>query len=117
VSKPKKTVQVPKIAIIGAGKMGEGIIIGLLKSGVYSPQDIRAYDILENRCKYITQTYKVECPSDVKKAVAFGDICLIAVKPGEGEGSGTDWTSHEAWQIADFNCSRRPIRLLSQASA
>jgi len=83
VSKPKKTVKVPKIAIIGAGKMGEGIIIGLLKSGVYSPQDIKAYDILENRCKYITQTYKVECPSDVKKAVAFGDICLIAVKPGE----------------------------------
>jgi len=83
VSKPKKTVKVSKIAIIGAGKMGEGIIIGLLKSGVYSPQDIKAYEILENRCKYITQTYKVECPSDVKKAVAFGDICLIAVKPGE----------------------------------
>lgn len=83
MSKTKKTGKVPKIAIIGAGKMGEGIIIGLLKSGVYTPQDIKAYEILENRCKYITQTYKVECPSDVKKAVAFGDICLIAVKPGE----------------------------------
>jgi len=83
VSKPKKTAKVPKIAIIGAGKMGEGIIAGLLKSGVYSSQDIKAYEILENRCKYITQTYKVECPSDVKKAVAFADICLIAVKPGD----------------------------------
>jgi len=80
LSKPKKT---PKVAIIGAGKMGEGIIAGLLKSGVYSSQDIRAYEILENRCKYITQTYKVECLSDVKKAVEFADISLIAVKPAD----------------------------------
>jgi len=74
---------VPKIAIIGAGKMGEGIIAGLLKSGVYSHQDIRAYEILENRCKYIAQTYKVECLSNVKRAVEFADICLIAVKPAD----------------------------------
>jgi len=63
--------------------MGEGIIAGLLKSGVYSSQDIRAYEILENRCKYITQTYKVECLSDIKKAVGFADISLIAVKPAD----------------------------------
>jgi len=83
LSKPKKTVKVPKVAIIGAGKMGEGIIAGLLKSGVYGPQDIRAYEILENRCKYIAQTYKVECLSDVKRAVEFADISLIAVKPAD----------------------------------
>jgi len=74
---------VPKVAIIGAGKMGEGIIAGLLKSGVYGPQDIRVYEILENRCKYIAQTYKVECLSDVKRAVEFADISLIAVKPAD----------------------------------
>lgn len=83
LSKPKKTPKLAKVAIIGAGKMGEGIIAGLLKSGVYSPDDIRAYEVLEKRCKYITQTYKVECLSDVKKAAAFADICLIAVKPGD----------------------------------
>jgi len=81
LNKPKKTAKVPKVAVIGAGKMGEGIIAGLLKSGIYSPQDVRAYEILEDRCKYITQTYKVECLSDVKKAVEFADISLIAVKP------------------------------------
>lgn len=81
MNKPKKTAKVPKVAVIGAGKMGEGIIAGLLKSGIYSPQDVRAYEILEDRCKYITQTYKVECLSDVKKAVEFADISLIAVKP------------------------------------
>jgi len=74
---------VPKVAIIGAGKMGEGIIAGLIKSGVYNPQDIKAFEILEKRSKYITQTYNVECLSDVKKTVEFADICLIAVKPAD----------------------------------
>jgi pyrroline-5-carboxylate reductase len=84
MSKPKKTDQkVPKVALIGAGKMGEGIISGLLKSGVYSSGDIKAFEILENRCKYITQTYRLECLSDIKKAAAFADICLIAVKPAD----------------------------------
>jgi len=80
LSKPKK---MPKVAIIGAGKMGEGIIAGLLKSGVYSPEQIRAYEIIEDRAKYITKTYKIECLTDAKKAVTFADISLIAVKPAD----------------------------------
>jgi len=80
LSKPKKT---PKVAIIGAGKMGEGIIAGLLKSGVYSPEQIKAYEILEDRAKYIARTYKIECLTDVTKAVSFADISIIAVKPAD----------------------------------
>jgi len=80
LNKPEK---VPKISLIGAGKIGEGIIKGLLKSGAYRQNDIKAYDIIEKRCQYITHTYNVECSSDVKNAVAFGDICLIAVKPND----------------------------------
>lgn len=71
----------PKVAIIGAGKMGEAIIAGLLKSGNYSPEDIQAVEIVESRRRFINQTYKVECFDDAKKVVDFGDIVLIAVKP------------------------------------
>lgn len=78
-----KPVELPKVAIIGSGKMGEGIIAGLLKSSVYSPQQIQAYEILKDRAKYISRTYKVESPNDVKKAVAFADISIVAVKPGD----------------------------------
>src|SRR3989337_4217760 len=78
-----KTKKVAKVTIIGAGKMGEGIIAGLLKSGVYNPEQIRAYEILEDRVKYIAKAYKIECLSDVKKAVAFADISIIAVKPAD----------------------------------
>jgi pyrroline-5-carboxylate reductase len=75
--------KVPKVSVIGAGKMGEGIIAGLLKSGVYGPQQIQAYEILADRVKYITRTYKIECVSDARKAASFADISIIAVKPGD----------------------------------
>jgi pyrroline-5-carboxylate reductase len=78
-----KLKKVPEIAIIGAGKMGEGIIAGLLKSGVYNTQYIKAYDILQDRRKYITQTYKVECLEDIREMAVFADITLIAVKPSD----------------------------------
>jgi len=84
LSKPEKmTPKVAKVAIIGAGKMGEGIIAGLLKSGVYTPEQIRAYEINEDRAKYITKTYKVECVSNIKRAVDFADLNIIAVKPAD----------------------------------
>lgn len=71
-----------KVAVVGAGKMGEAIISGLLKSGVYDPKDIQAVEIVESRQKYMTQTYNVKCHSNTEKAVAFGDIIIIAVEPG-----------------------------------
>ncbi|UCE44208.1 MAG: pyrroline-5-carboxylate reductase, partial [Candidatus Bathyarchaeota archaeon] len=74
--------ETPKIAVIGAGKMGEAIIAGLLKSGAYSPKEIQAIEIVQGRQEYITQTYSVKCHDKIKKAVAFGDIIVIAVEPG-----------------------------------
>jgi pyrroline-5-carboxylate reductase len=75
LKKPKK------ISIIGAGKMGEAIIQGLLKSEIYSPQDIQIFEILRDRREYVTQTYQVKAASDIRETVAFGDIIIIAVKP------------------------------------
>jgi len=73
----------PKVAVIGAGKMGEAIISGLLKSGAYKPQDIQAFEVIESRSKFISQTYNLKCLDDAKKAAAFADITIIAVKPGD----------------------------------
>ena len=71
----------PKVAIIGAGKMGEAIISGLLKSGEYEPKNIQVFEIIESRSKFINQTYSVECAADARDAASFADITIIAVKP------------------------------------
>jgi len=72
-----------KLAIIGAGKMGEAIIAGLLKSEKYKPQDIQIFEIIENRRKYVSQTYKVTSAKSIRDAASFADITIIAVKPGD----------------------------------
>ena len=70
-----------KITIIGAGKMGEAIIAGLLKSGTYRPHDIQIVEVLADRRKYIVQMYDVTAASTFDDAVQFGDLIVVAVKP------------------------------------
>ncbi len=76
----------PNIALIGAGKMGEAMISGFIKSGTYSPDDILVFEISRDRCEYITQTYEVKCAGNIDEAIAFGNILIVAVKPGAIEG-------------------------------
>ena len=61
--------QLSKVAVIGAGNMGEAMIIGLLKSSVYRPDDLRVVEVVESRRRYMNETYNVECV-DLKEAVA-----------------------------------------------
>ena len=70
-----------KITIIGAGKMGEAIIVGLLKSRIYRPQDIQIVEVLADRLEYILQTYAVAAAHNLDDAIQFGDLIIIAVKP------------------------------------
>lgn len=71
----------PKLAIVGAGKMGEAMITGFLKSGKYEPRDIQVFEIIESRSKYISQKYKVKCVDAAKEAASFADLTIVAVKP------------------------------------
>jgi len=48
----------PKVAIIGAGKMGEAIMAGLLKSGEYSSKGIQAVEVVESRANISTKPMK-----------------------------------------------------------
>ncbi|MCP8312522.1 MAG: pyrroline-5-carboxylate reductase, partial [Candidatus Methylarchaceae archaeon HK02M1] len=73
---------IKKIGIIGAGKMGEALIAGFLKSKAFTPQDICASEIVEGRRRYIADTYHIECFEDIGRLVAFSDLIIVAVKPG-----------------------------------
>lgn len=71
-----------KVAVIGAGKMGEAIIKGLLASEAFSPHDIQIFEIARERREYMAHTYHVQVAEDIAHAVGFADIIVIAVKPG-----------------------------------
>lgn len=68
-----------KIALIGAGAMGEALLSGILNSGV-SGAHVMVAEIREARANELSETYAVTC-SDAQTAVANADLILVVVKP------------------------------------
>ena len=70
-----------KVAILGAGKMGEALLSGLLRAGRH-PEDIVFTERHAERTKLLEQTYDVRGVSTAA-AAEQADTLLVAVKPQE----------------------------------
>ncbi len=67
------------VAILGAGKMGEALLSGLLRSG-RPPSDLRFTEHHGERCALLEERYGVKSMSG-RDAAESADTLLIAVKP------------------------------------
>ncbi|KYH38558.1 MAG: Pyrroline-5-carboxylate reductase [Candidatus Hecatellales archaeon B24] len=70
-----------RIGVIGAGKIGEALISGLLKSGMATSENLRASDVAEQRCGYIAETYGIPCTTDNRRVVEGSDVIIVSVQP------------------------------------
>jgi pyrroline-5-carboxylate reductase len=70
-----------RIAILGAGKIGESLLAGLLSSGWRKPGDIVVTGRREERVKELTERHGVEATLSNSEAVAGAGLVVIAVKP------------------------------------
>jgi pyrroline-5-carboxylate reductase len=70
-----------RIAILGAGKIGESLLAGLLSSGWRKPGDIVVTGRREERLKELTDRHGVEGTLSNSEAVADAGLVVIAVKP------------------------------------
>ena len=70
-----------KITFIGGGNMAEGIISGLVSNEIFEPKNITVFDILDERKKYLKNTYGIIDGEDTSSAVKSADIVLVAVRP------------------------------------
>src|SRR3954462_266553 len=70
-----------KVAILGAGKMGEALLSGLLRSG-RPAADLLFTERHPDRSKLLEERYGVTGVSSVT-AAETADTCLVAVKPQE----------------------------------
>ena len=68
-----------KVAVIGAGVMGEALIAALIRSGVAGPS-IAIVEKREDRCKELIARYGIT-QSALNEAVAASDLILLVVKP------------------------------------
>ena len=70
-----------RIAILGAGKMGEALIAGLLSSGWRQPDEIVAADRRPERLEEVSAQFGASTTSSPAEAVMGAEIVVIAVKP------------------------------------
>ena len=73
------------IAILGAGKIGESLVSGLVSSGWREPSEIVATARREERLAELVKRYGVRTTRDNRAAVQDADVVVIAVKPQDIE--------------------------------
>jgi pyrroline-5-carboxylate reductase len=72
-----------KVGIIGSGKIGEALIKGLISSKKLSRKNLYASDVREERRKYISKKYLIECLHSNLELVDKSEVVILAVKPND----------------------------------
>ncbi len=76
---------ITKLTVLGAGKMGQALVAGLLGSGWLQPSEITVTARSPERIQELTERYGVEGTLDNAGAVAGADVVVVAVKPQDIE--------------------------------
>lgn len=74
-----------RIAILGAGKIGEALVAGLLSSGWSRPEDLVVTARRPERLEELAARYGVTATASNVEAVEGADLVVIAVKPQDIE--------------------------------
>ena len=69
-----------QLCFIGAGNMGEAILSGILRKGLFSKGEISVVEISDERRSLIRKKYGITCTQDLS-AVKKVQRVLLAVKP------------------------------------
>lgn len=80
------TVDERRIAVLGAGKIGEALISGLLSSGWRSPSDIVASSRRSERVSELQERYGIHATLSNGEAALGAALVVLAVKPQDIEG-------------------------------
>jgi pyrroline-5-carboxylate reductase len=70
-----------QLAIIGAGRMAEALIAGLVSSKTWEPASLWATDASAERRDLVKRLFGIQVGPDNREAASWAEIVLIAVKP------------------------------------
>lgn len=70
-----------KLGFIGCGNMANAMIGGIIKNGLYKPEEIIVSDAVEASLIKAAQDLKVNTTGDNKEVVEKADIVVLSVKP------------------------------------
>jgi pyrroline-5-carboxylate reductase len=77
---------VKKLALIGCGKLGEGLLSGMLGSQLVSVHRVEATVAHQPRADYLAEKYGIKAHTDNLQAVAGADMVLVSLKPQQVKG-------------------------------
>src|SRR5262245_50959503 len=75
-----------KIAVLGAGRIGESLIAGLLSSGWRQPSEVAATARRAERVAELRERHGIDATLSNHDAAAGASLVVIAVKPQDIEG-------------------------------
>ncbi len=78
-------VEARRIAILGAGKIGEALISGLVSSGWREPAELWATSRRQERVDELSERYGIRATTSNAEAVSGAAIVVVAVKPQDIE--------------------------------
>lgn len=84
VAGPLSSVQ--RLAVVGAGKLGEGLLSGMLGSQLVAVGSVSATVAHQPRADYLAERYGIQAGTDNRAAVAGADLVLICLKPQQVKG-------------------------------
>ncbi|MDI6799307.1 MAG: pyrroline-5-carboxylate reductase [Actinomycetota bacterium] len=82
------------VSFIGAGRMCEALLKGIIESNTLQAEDIHIFDIKEERLKELHEAYGARPIRSAKEAARVVDIVILAVKPQDAKGVLSE-VSHE----------------------
>jgi pyrroline-5-carboxylate reductase len=83
-----------QIGILGAGRLGEALLSGLLRSGATAPDRIRATVRHDARAAELSERHGIDVSTDSAAVADWADVVVIAVKPQSLDGLLTQIKGH-----------------------
>lgn len=81
-----RAIRVKKLALIGAGKLGEGLLSGMLGSQLIPVSHVAATVAHQPRADYLAEKYGVKAGTVNTEAVHGADLVLVCLKPQQVKG-------------------------------
>jgi len=82
----KPRLRVKKLALIGAGKLGEGLLCGMLSSQLITPERIVVTVGHQPRADELAEKHCIRAHTDNSRAIRGADLILICLKPQQVRG-------------------------------
>ncbi len=103
-----------KLFFIGAGKMAGAIAGGIVRAGVFRPEETGAFDINPKAAAEFSAKTGIACAASVREGIDDAEAVLLAIKPQAAVGALAPLTGHFSGKLVISIIAGMTIQRLSE---